>query len=104
MVYEAAVQISGVLAALAAVAVVLANYSKVKLPNRLAKLANDPEVMERVFRALDYAARFPHLTDDQKREIARRFLREQLSRYLREPLADHAANLLIELALSRRKA
>ena len=59
---------------------------------------------EKVFRALDYAARFPHPTDDQKRETARRFLKEQLSRYLHEPLADHAANLLIEFAIGQRKS
>lgn len=103
MVYEAAVQITGILAALSAVAVIVANYRKVKLPKRLARLANDPEVMKKVFAALDYAARYPHMTDDQKREAARRFLKEQLSRYLHEPLADHAANLLIELAIGRRK-
>ena len=66
---------------------------------------------KRLTAALDYAAKYTHLTDVEKRELARRYLQELASSMIEKRLApgtlhdlsDSAANLLIELALQQWK-
>ena len=100
---ESAVPIAGIAAVVFAIATVLLGRRKVRLPRWLAKFANDPRVMEAAVKAVEYAEAYSHMTNEQKKEVAREFLRKQLARYLQDPLPDLAANFLIELALSRKK-
>jgi len=101
---ETMVPIAGIAAVVFAIATMLLGARKVRLPGWLAKFANDPRVMEAAVKAVEYAQQYSQFTDEQKREVARNFLREQLRKYLQDPLPDLAANFLIELALSRKKA
>jgi len=101
---ESAVPIAGIAAVLFTIATILLGKRKVRLPGWLAKFANDPRVMEAALKAVEYAQQYSHFTDEQKREAARNFLRDQLRKYLQDPLPDLAANFLIELALSRKKS
>jgi hypothetical protein len=101
MICESHVQATGLLAGLSALALLLSLFRKVRVPKQLARLANDPRIMNKVAEVVAYVANFDSLPDDKKRAFARRLLKEKLDSYLAEPLADHVANFLIELAWSR---
>jgi hypothetical protein len=94
----------GAIAGLSALSFLLSIFRKVRVPKQLARLANDSRVMKKVAEVVAYVANFHSLPDDKKREFARRLVKEKLESYLSEPVADHVANFLIELAWSRLRS